>query len=137
MCSKGYGTWFVCVYLSVTTLVATAFVRSPKLGYHRVIHQDFLNFNSQISLKRFRSEIWCYLLTLARLDIFRRKKTQQMFLTSSPASALSYDMGNRAHFTKQTTVFSLALCLLRTLWLMHMRLLGVHVTTIVCAVPAR
>ena len=45
----------VCVCLSVTTLAATAFVRSPKLRYHRIIHQDFLDFNSRISLKRFRS----------------------------------------------------------------------------------
>ena len=35
----------LCVYvcLSVTTLAATAFVHSPKLRHHRVIHQDFLD----------------------------------------------------------------------------------------------
>ena len=61
MHSKGYGTWFVCVCvclsvcLSVTTLTTTAFVSSPKLRYHRVIHQDFLDLNSRILLKRFRS----------------------------------------------------------------------------------
>ena len=39
-------------------------------------------------------------LTLARLDIFSRQQTQQMFLTSSPASALSDDIGNRGTFHK-------------------------------------
>ena len=112
---QGYGTWFVCVggCLSVTTLAATAFVCSPKLWI--IIHQDFLDFNLRVSLKGFVQEIWRYLLTLARLDIFRRQKTQQMFLTSLPASTLSDDIGNRAHFTKQTTVFSLTLWLLRSL----------------------
>ena len=45
----------VCVCLSVTTLAATAFVCLPKLRYHRVIHQDFLDLNTRISLKRIRS----------------------------------------------------------------------------------
>ena len=44
---------FVCVCVSVTTLVATALVRSPKLRYLRVIYHDFLDFNPWISLKRF------------------------------------------------------------------------------------
>ena len=44
--------------------------------------------------------MWCYLLTLARLDIFCRQKTQQMFLTSSPASVLNDDIKNRGTFHK-------------------------------------
>ena len=95
---------FVC--LCVTTLMATAFFHSFKLSYHRT-----MDFNLQISLKWFW--IWRYLLIQARLDIFRWQKTQQMFLTSLPASALSDDIGKgkREEFHKKMTVFSLALWL--------------------------
>ena len=37
---------------------------------------------------------------MARHDISHRQKTQQMFLTSSPASALSDDIRNRGTFHK-------------------------------------
>ena len=80
------------------------------------------------------------LLTLARLDIFRQQKTQQMFLTNSSASVLSDDIGNRGtfHKTHNCLLFgSLALWLLWSLQLMHMRLLGVHVTTITHVTPAQ
>ena len=69
-----------------------------------VIHQDFLDFNSRIC---FVQEIWRYLLILARLDIFRRQKTQQMLLTSSPASTLSDDIGNRGHISQNKRLSSL------------------------------
>ena len=53
---KGYSNRFcvcVCVSicLSVTTLAAIAFVCRHKLTHHRLLYDDFLDFDSQISLK--------------------------------------------------------------------------------------
>ena len=44
--------WCVCVYLSVTMLAATAFVRGCKVKHHRLLYNDFLDFDSRISPKR-------------------------------------------------------------------------------------
>ena len=58
MRSEGYGSRVVClsVYLSachfVTTLAATVIDYGPKVRYHRVLYNDFLDFSSHISLKR-------------------------------------------------------------------------------------
>ena len=72
-------------------------------------------------------------ITLARLCIFRRQKTQQMFLTGLSAGALSDEIGKMGRIHK-TTVFSLAFTVCG-LQLTHMRLPGMHVTTILHAVP--
>ena len=40
------------VCLSVTTLAATAIGHGPKVRYHRILNDDFLDFSSQISLRR-------------------------------------------------------------------------------------
>ena len=67
---QGYGTWFVCVSvcwsvcLSVTTLAATSFTFKQKIRYHRLLYGVFLEFNSQISLKRLRSGDWVVLACL-------------------------------------------------------------------------
>ena len=44
----------LCVCLSVTTLTVILFVHRPKKMYHTFPYADFLNFDSQISLKRLR-----------------------------------------------------------------------------------
>ena len=62
----------VVVRLSVTILVAVGFIHSPKLRYH----SDLFIMISWILTHGFRKkgfvqETWHYLLTMARLDIFR------------------------------------------------------------------
>ena len=44
----------VCVCLFVTKLTVSPFVYGPKTGYHnyRLLYDDFLDFDSRISLKR-------------------------------------------------------------------------------------
>ena len=42
----------VCVCLFVTTLAVSPFVYGPKTRYHRLCYDDFLDFDSRISLKR-------------------------------------------------------------------------------------
>ena len=42
----------MCVCLSVTTLVVIAFVRRCKVRHHRLLYDDFLDFDSLISPKR-------------------------------------------------------------------------------------
>ena len=55
----------VCVSVSVTTLAATSFPR-----YHTLLYGVFLDFDSQISLKRLLSiEITPAVLDTARIDI--------------------------------------------------------------------
>ena len=45
----------VSVCLSVTTLAATVFVHGCKVRHHRLLYDDFLDFDSWISLKGLRS----------------------------------------------------------------------------------
>ena len=45
----------MCVCLFVTELTVSPFVHGPKTRYHRLLYDDFLDFDSQISLKRFCS----------------------------------------------------------------------------------
>ena len=45
----------VCVCLSVTKLVATAFVHGCKVRHHRLLYDDFLDFDSRILPKRLHS----------------------------------------------------------------------------------
>ena len=49
----------VCLF--VTMLTVTLFVHSSKIRYHRLHHDEFLDFDSQISLTRLCQEIWRYL----------------------------------------------------------------------------
>ena len=42
----------MCLCLSVTTLAATAFVHEHKVKYHRLLYDDFLDFDSRVSPKR-------------------------------------------------------------------------------------
>ena len=51
MQSRGnYNSVSVC--LSVTTLIVSPFVHGPKTRYHRLVYDDFLDFDSRILLKR-------------------------------------------------------------------------------------
>ena len=54
MRSEGYGSRVVCLSVchSVTTLVATVIDHGPKVRYHKILYDDFLDFNSRISLRR-------------------------------------------------------------------------------------
>ena len=45
----------VTVCLFVTTLTVSPFVHRPKIRYHRLLYDDFLDFDSRISLKMFCS----------------------------------------------------------------------------------
>ena len=55
MHSRGnYSSVSVC--LSVTTLNVSPFVHGPKTRYHRLVYDDFLDFDSQILLKRLCSK---------------------------------------------------------------------------------
>ena len=42
----------LCVCLFVTTLTVTPFVYGPKVRYHRLLYDDFLDFDSRIALKK-------------------------------------------------------------------------------------
>ena len=42
----------VCVCLFVTKLTVSPFVHGPKTSYHRLLYDDFLDFDSRILLKR-------------------------------------------------------------------------------------
>ena len=57
MRSEGYGSQVAClsVCLSATTLAATAIGHGPKVRYHRILYDDFLDINSRISLRRLYS----------------------------------------------------------------------------------
>ena len=45
----------VCVCPFVITLAISPFIYGPKTRYHRLRYDDFLDFDSRISLKRLRS----------------------------------------------------------------------------------
>ena len=47
---EGYSSQFVC--LSVYYHAVTPFVYGPKVRYHRLLYNEFLDFDSRISLKR-------------------------------------------------------------------------------------
>ena len=42
----------MCACLFVTTLTASMFVHGSEIRYNRLLYDDFLDFDSQISLKR-------------------------------------------------------------------------------------
>ena len=91
LCACTTGLWYlVCVCISVTRNSFRSLIQTR--AYCKVIYHIFFDFNSRILLKWFCSRDMAFLLTLARLDIFQWQNTQQMFLTSSPASVLSDDI---------------------------------------------
>ena len=62
MRSEGYSTCFVC--LSVTTLAATAFVSTCNQRHLRHYYRLFLDFNSWIFEKAFRSKVMSHIFVL-------------------------------------------------------------------------
>ena len=68
MHSRGnYSSQFVrvCVCVSVCSMLTVPpFIYGPKIRYHRLLYDDFLDFDSRISLKRLCSRDMAFMICL-------------------------------------------------------------------------
>ena len=71
-----YSSQFVCVSvcLFVTTLTVSSFIHGPKIRYHRLLYDEFFDFDSRILLNRLCSRGTCMGI-LSSLIVCHTKRT--------------------------------------------------------------